>query len=59
MGRTLKKQMTAIGTAPGQFTEGKSYKVDNDYSTHTVLIDDAGNFHHVRKGGEFMARVFG
>jgi hypothetical protein len=53
------KTIKAIGTAPGQFTEGKSYKVDDEYNTHFVLIDDSGSWHHVRKDGAYKARVFG
>lgn len=52
------QQIKCISAVRGQFTEGKDYKVDTEYETHIVVNDDSGSFHHLSKGGEFLAGHF-
>ncbi|MNW41744.1 hypothetical protein D3C74_188930 [compost metagenome] len=52
------EQITCKQTVKGQFTEGKTYKVDTEYDTHIIVNDDSGSFHHLKKDGEFLADNF-
>lgn len=53
-----KNSITCTQSSRGQFTEGKSYKIDTRYDAWLVVNDDSGSFHHLNTNGEFFKEHF-
>lgn len=52
------KSVKCIQAVRGQFTEGKTYPVNNEYEDTVVVNDDSGSFHHLKLKGEFFKENF-